>query len=785
MANAFNRGQSAMEFLMTYGWAILVLTIVLAVLFYIGVLNPKNIQTNVQFFAPGAAAYSFGVANSTGALALDFGQALGRTIIVTGISCSENSSAMLHGLNNPITIPSGEHRLVAGGNSNNGINCTGEDDQPLAPDDAQLGERYTGTICVAYTEADSGANRTVCGTLGGTFQNLMTGEGEGGETPTPEPTGSETATPTPTPTETPIGPELSTCGTITQPGNYTISADFNSSTPVSCNGHDACICIQSEGVTFDCQQNGMQLQSSWYGPAVSVHSSSVEVKNCNIRNFYYGISAVGSNISITGNTVGGGNGHCIDADVDDSNIAQNQLDSCYVAMQLTGTNDDFTGNTIANTTIPLYIYTNDSRFTSNDFNVLGEGQDPPRPPFGNGQSSIYGAGNTFSGNAFSNLACMGGSSQCPECNVDDGTNTCAHPSAFCHWAQGTCAAPSEVCGDFRCNWGENSENCCLDCGCPAGQNCMDNTCNTNTTLTACTYINTSGTYTLSPDFHHTIEPYCGGNGDACICANAPGITIDCGNNLMDVHGGDGISVNNDGAGTTIRNCNITDFDNYAVATYSAITVTGNTFTNGGTGFAGSGTGAGRISDNTMSDLAHGIRLMYINGFVIENNTMSSIRGKGIEVYRSSGDTFRNNDVLDSGELGFYCYQGGNNFDTGGNLCNNQSGCSLSGGGWLYSCPPGEPSPTPSPTPWLGCNMNGLCDESENCTCYDCYNQEDGCTWGQVCDPQGSGACVAASCDNDMVCDSGEGCGCMDCEGMRDGCPEGYICSYHKSGCVPA
>jgi len=33
-----------------------------------------------------------------------------------------------------------------------------------------------------------------------------------------------------------------------------------------------------------------------------------------------------------------------------------------------------------------------------------------------------------------------------------------------------------VCGNNRCEEGENSENCCIDCGCPEGKECVDNVC---------------------------------------------------------------------------------------------------------------------------------------------------------------------------------------------------------------------------------------------------------------------------------------------------------------------
>ncbi len=38
------RLQSAMEYLMTYGWAILIIAIVLAALFSLGVFNPINFE---------------------------------------------------------------------------------------------------------------------------------------------------------------------------------------------------------------------------------------------------------------------------------------------------------------------------------------------------------------------------------------------------------------------------------------------------------------------------------------------------------------------------------------------------------------------------------------------------------------------------------------------------------------------------------------------------------------------------------------------------------------------
>ncbi len=36
--------------------------------------------------------------------------------------------------------------------------------------------------------------------------------------------------------------------------------------------------------------------------------------------------------------------------------------------------------------------------------------------------------------------------------------------------------PKEFCGNHICEYGENINNCCVDCGCPKGYECKNNTC---------------------------------------------------------------------------------------------------------------------------------------------------------------------------------------------------------------------------------------------------------------------------------------------------------------------
>src|SRR3989344_7673716 len=47
------KAQAAMEFLMTYGWAILVVLVVIGALAYFGVLSPKKLLPDKCLFGPG------------------------------------------------------------------------------------------------------------------------------------------------------------------------------------------------------------------------------------------------------------------------------------------------------------------------------------------------------------------------------------------------------------------------------------------------------------------------------------------------------------------------------------------------------------------------------------------------------------------------------------------------------------------------------------------------------------------------------------------------------------
>jgi len=179
------KGQTAMEYLMTYGWAILIIMVVLAVLFYLGVLNPQTVTPNQCTFPPGFTCVTNKL-SLNGQLYLVVGQGTGKNIRITGINCTQNTTTefMTEGqvfwLNETylvpyqpnITISSGNQMIVADPTSNlgwvNGTICTDANGNPLV--DQPVGAVYNGKIYVNYTETDTGVKRIVVGTYTAKFE---------------------------------------------------------------------------------------------------------------------------------------------------------------------------------------------------------------------------------------------------------------------------------------------------------------------------------------------------------------------------------------------------------------------------------------------------------------------------------------------------------------------------------------------------------------------------------------------------------------------------------------
>jgi hypothetical protein len=172
------KGQTAMEYLMTYGWAILIIMVVLAVLFYLGVLNPAGLTPNQCTFPAGVTCVTYKLMANTGQLVLDLGQGTGKTIRVTGVYCTSNSTSSYSPTNvtyspagTNVTITSGSHAYVAtNSTAPNTVFCRDADGAVLGSDKTAMGSQYIGRVFINYTEVDTGLTRIAVGTLTTKFE---------------------------------------------------------------------------------------------------------------------------------------------------------------------------------------------------------------------------------------------------------------------------------------------------------------------------------------------------------------------------------------------------------------------------------------------------------------------------------------------------------------------------------------------------------------------------------------------------------------------------------------
>jgi hypothetical protein len=145
------KAQSAMEYLMTYGWAILIVIIVAAALFALGVFNPatytQSAPTGFQSFQIPSGGYQL---TSAGQLTIQLKNMAGANINITRIN------ATYAGTNVGTTVYSG---TIAPGAAYTAV-ITG---MPASA----AGSSYSVDVVIAYTNLDTGLAFTSTGKLTG------------------------------------------------------------------------------------------------------------------------------------------------------------------------------------------------------------------------------------------------------------------------------------------------------------------------------------------------------------------------------------------------------------------------------------------------------------------------------------------------------------------------------------------------------------------------------------------------------------------------------------------
>ena len=140
-----NKAQAAMEFLMTYGWAILVVLAAIAALAYFGVLSPAKLLPEKCILEAGVLCEGHKVQPNQITLIIS-NTVEGKNIIINSISvgsCSGTFTTELVGGANPSNF------VLAGASCNNGA----------------VKDRFKGDITIGYTQKNTNLTKTMLGSL--------------------------------------------------------------------------------------------------------------------------------------------------------------------------------------------------------------------------------------------------------------------------------------------------------------------------------------------------------------------------------------------------------------------------------------------------------------------------------------------------------------------------------------------------------------------------------------------------------------------------------------------
>jgi hypothetical protein len=145
-----------MEYLTTYGWAILVMSIVFVALFSLGVFSPP--VTTLCIFPAGLACQNvFMVTN--GVLTINLLQVTSGSINVTAIGCNSNNT-IAH-MQIPFNPPSNQIKLQIASNYTFNVQCyAGSTAFSASP-----GAAFNGYVIVNYTDTVTGFPRVTSGQL--------------------------------------------------------------------------------------------------------------------------------------------------------------------------------------------------------------------------------------------------------------------------------------------------------------------------------------------------------------------------------------------------------------------------------------------------------------------------------------------------------------------------------------------------------------------------------------------------------------------------------------------
>lgn len=144
----FKKAQAAMEFLMTYGWAILVVLAAIAALAYFGVLSPDRFLPEKCTMPSGIACLDFSVSGNNIILSLQNAAGFDMTGVLVDITADIDPNCIAQdGDTTAGSLANGQKDLFT-------IPCTG-----LPP----TGQKFKGTINMTFTNTATTLNHAKVG----------------------------------------------------------------------------------------------------------------------------------------------------------------------------------------------------------------------------------------------------------------------------------------------------------------------------------------------------------------------------------------------------------------------------------------------------------------------------------------------------------------------------------------------------------------------------------------------------------------------------------------------
>ena len=155
--NSKLRSQSATEYLTTYGWMLLVIGIVLAALYGLGIFNLGTFMPAHCILQAGWSCIDY-VMNTGGVLQLKLSQGIGSDVEITGVACYQNSNSITETkLASGILLHSGEQKtFLAQCYDSNGNAYSGTVGSPP----------YQGYLTIYFTRLSDGITETASGAVG-------------------------------------------------------------------------------------------------------------------------------------------------------------------------------------------------------------------------------------------------------------------------------------------------------------------------------------------------------------------------------------------------------------------------------------------------------------------------------------------------------------------------------------------------------------------------------------------------------------------------------------------